>query len=71
MYINISNILESQNKTAYWLSKEIGCDYHNLLDMCNGKTMSIKFSMLEKICDALDCTPNDLLILEKHKLKKP
>lgn len=67
MYININNILESQNRTIYWLSKEIGCDYHSLINLCNNKTSSISFSMLERICLTLNCTPSDILKIEdKH-----
>jgi len=61
MYININQILESQNKTPYWLANEIGCDYHSLLKLCNGQTTGISFKILQQLCLTLKCSPNDIL----------
>lgn len=61
MRIVIDEILEKQNKSRYWLSKEIGYTYPSLMKLCNNETDSIKFDVLEKICIALGCTPNDIL----------
>jgi putative transcriptional regulator len=68
MQININSILASQNKTVFYLSKEIDCDYHSLLKLCNGETSSVSFNILEKLCLSLDCFPNDLFIIEKDKI---
>lgn len=60
MKIIIDEVLASQGKTRYWLAKEIGFAYHNLVKLCEGKTTSIKFELIENICKALKCTPNDI-----------
>lgn len=65
MKINIDEILKQQNKTRYWLSKKINFTYPNLMRLCNNQTESIRFEVLENICKALNCTPNDILIIEK------
>lgn len=65
MIIAIDEILQAKNKTRYWLSKEAGVTYPNIMKLCNNETESIKFEILEKICLALDCTPNDILQIEK------
>ena len=64
MKINIDNILKEQNHTRYWLAKETGITYPNMMNICNGKTVSIKLENIENICHALQCTPNDIFILD-------
>lgn len=63
MNINIDKILKKQGKTRYWLSKEINYSYPNLVKLANNKTSSINFLILENICIALNCTPNDLFLM--------
>ena len=63
MIINIDKILDNKGKTRYWLAKEVGITYPNLVKLCNNKTESIKFDILNKICNILECTPNDILTI--------
>lgn len=65
MQVEIDKILKERNKTRYWLSKETGITYTNISNLANNKTSSIKFEVLESICEALECSPNDILILKK------
>lgn len=67
MYINIDKILESKGKTRYWLSKETGITYQNIKKLADNKTNSIKFELIENICNVLECTPNDLFLLTSEK----
>ena len=64
MKIVINELLRQKDKTRYWLAKEIGVTYPNIMKLCNNKTESIKFDILEKICVLLECTPNDVCIIE-------
>lgn len=64
MKIIIDELLKQQNKTRYWLTKEVGVTYPNIMKLCNNETESIKFDILENICIALNCTPNDICIIE-------
>lgn len=64
MKIVIDELLRQKDKTRYWLAKEIGVTYPNIMKLCNNKTESIKFDILEKICVLLECTPNDVCIIE-------
>lgn len=59
--IKINEILEKQGKSRYWLSKEVGMTHQNLTKLARNDTTSISFENLEKICKALNCTPNDIL----------
>jgi putative transcriptional regulator len=65
MRITIDEVLQKHNKTRYWLSREIGCKYQNLVKLCNGETKSITFDLIERITKALDCTPNDIFDVNK------
>lgn len=61
---NIDQILELQNKTRYWLAKEVNTTYPTIMRICNNESESIKLSTIENICKALNCTLNDLFTLE-------
>lgn len=61
MYLNIKELLKKKNKTKYWLTKEMGTDFQSITNMIENKTKGIKFETLEKLCNALDCTPNDII----------
>lgn len=65
MRIAVDELLEKKGKSRYWLSKQTGITYANISRLCNNETVSIKFAILEKICVVLECSPNDILILEK------
>lgn len=65
MIILIDDILKKQNRSRYWLAKETNITYQNIMKICNNQTDSIKFSVLEKICNALNCLPNDILQVKK------
>ena len=56
--------LQELGKSRYWVSKETNITYPNIIKICNNQTESIKFSSLESICKALNCTLNDLFIIE-------
>ncbi|MEL7654739.1 MAG: helix-turn-helix transcriptional regulator [Bacillota bacterium] len=57
-------MLIKRNRTRYWLAEETGIRYHNLIKICDNKTSSISFDVLERICRALQCTPGDIIILD-------
>ena len=46
------------------LSAKVGVTVVNLSILKNGHARAIRFSTLTAICDALDCTPGELLTLE-------
>ena len=61
---NIDELLKKNNKTRYWLAKEVNITYPNLKKLADNETNSIKFDLLEKLCNALNCTPNDLFTIK-------
>lgn len=60
--LNVLKLLEERGKTKYWLYKQIDMSYQNYNKMVNNKSKSIQYSIVEQMCEALDCTPNDLLV---------
>lgn len=50
----------------YWLYKQLGMSYENFRRMANNQTVSIKFENLDALCQLLDCTIEELLILDDN-----
>jgi putative transcriptional regulator len=61
LQILIDEILDKRKKTRYWLAKKTNITYQNIMKICNNQTNSISFDVLERLCNALDCNPNDIL----------
>ncbi|MCT4543514.1 MAG: helix-turn-helix transcriptional regulator [Vallitalea sp.] len=59
--IKINEVLENQEKTVYWLAKEIGMSQWNLSKIVKNQTQQIKFEVLDKICNILDCKLEDII----------
>ena len=66
----IKDILIEQNKTCYWLAKQCNMSHNNMGKIVNGETSTIRFETLEKICKALNCTPNEIFTSDDPTLKK-
>lgn len=62
--LNVLELLQKNNRTKYWLYKQLGMSYQNLNKMINNQTKSIKYENIENICLLLNCTPNDLFIFK-------
>ena len=58
--LDVLRILEEQEKTKYWLYKQLGMSYQNFSKMVNNETKSIHYENIETMCLLLNCTPNDL-----------
>lgn len=67
--LNVKSILEEQSKSQYWLAKETGISPNNIGKICNGETKNIRLDTMDKICHALNCTPNDILTFNKNDTK--
>ena len=59
--VRIRQLLVSRGKTAYWLAKQTGISYTTLWRLSKGNSVGINFATLEKICNALECDPGDVL----------
>ncbi len=59
--INIDVMLAKRKMSVTELSEKVGITMANVSILKNGKAKAIKFSTLEKICEALECQPGDIL----------
>jgi putative transcriptional regulator len=59
--INLDVELAKQKMKLNELSDRVGISIQNLSVLKTGKAKAIRFSTLEKLCEALDCTPGDLI----------
>ena len=70
MRFKIDNILKERKLSRYQLSKQTGISEQALGRICRNETSSIEFSTIEKICKALNCTPNDIIIFDDPQLQR-
>lgn len=64
MYINIKKKLDEKGMSRYELAQKIGVTYPTITSIYNGTSTSIRFDILEKICNEFNCTPNDILFFD-------
>lgn len=64
--INIEQLLKKNNKTKYWLCKEMNITLRNLNNIINSNTSSISFRYIEDFCKYLNCEPGDLISIYKN-----
>lgn len=68
--VKLDTVLEEKNRTLYWLAKETGISHNTLWRMNKGLSTGISFDVLDKITDALECEPGDILIKALGSKKK-
>lgn len=65
--LNVKNLLDAKGKTQYWLSKQTGISANNVSKIYNGETINIRLDTINKLCEALECTPYELFIKDDTK----
>lgn len=63
--VNLDVMLAKRKMSVTELSEKLGITMANVSILKNGKAKAIKFSTLEKICEALECQPGDILEYQK------
>ncbi len=61
MKITLNDTLKQKGKSQYWLSKQTGIAASTINNLCNNKTTSIQFDVLQKICTTLNCNVSDII----------
>jgi putative transcriptional regulator len=61
VHIHLDELLQHHGMTLVDLSERVGVTVANLSILKNGRARAIRFSTLTAICDALECTPGQLL----------
>lgn len=71
--MRIDEMLEARGRSLYWLAKQSGVAYSTLWKLKTADTQGVSFGVLDRICEALECDPGDLLVRvidKKGKQKK-
>lgn len=59
--INLDVMMAKRKMSLNELSEKVGLTLSNLSILKTGKAKAIRFSTLEAICKALNCTPGDII----------
>jgi putative transcriptional regulator len=59
--VHLDRLLARRGMTLVELADRVGVTVVNLSVLKNGRARAIRFSTLTALCDALACTPGDLL----------
>ena len=62
---NIDVMLAKRKMSVTELAERVGITLANMSVLKNGKARAVKISTLQKLCQALDCQPGDLLEYRK------
>ncbi len=63
--VRLDYMLLERRMTLSELADKVGITLANLSILKTGKARAIRFSTLDAICKALDCTPADILEYQK------
>ncbi len=63
--INIDVMLAKRKMSVTELSQRVGITMANISILKNGKAKALRIETLDKICEALDCQPGDILEYRK------
>ncbi len=65
--LNITELLNKNGKTKYWLCQRMNITSRNLNRIINGYTTSISFKYIEEFCKYLNCSPGELIEIINEK----
>lgn len=49
-------------RSHWWLAKTSQINYSVIRNLASQRSQQVAYSTLEKLCDALECEPGDLLV---------
>lgn len=58
--LRVLDILAEQNHSKYWLYIQMNLSYQNFNRLVNNETRAIRYENIEKLCNILKCSPDDL-----------
>jgi len=68
--VRLDVVLALRKMKAKQLAAEIGITETNLSLLRTGKVKGVRFDTLARLCEVLDCTPGDLLVLGEVEEQK-
>ncbi len=64
--LNLKYLLQKENKTRYWLMKQLNSNYTTVNKLVENETTKITFDMIERLLKVFDCKIEDLLINDEE-----
>ncbi|AGH82507.1 transcriptional regulator [Psychromonas sp. CNPT3] len=68
--INLDAMMLKRKMKLKTLALEVGITEQNLSILKNSKAKAIRFSTLDKICQALQCQTGDILYFEENEMSE-
>lgn len=66
--VNLDKILVEKKTSSKELAQHVGITEQNISLLKTGRVRGIRFTTLEKICEALKCQPGDILAYDADEL---
>ena len=65
--LQIDRVLKERGRSAYWLAQQTGIDESALVRLRKQRTKGIQWKTLIPLCEALECSPSDLIVMVEEK----
>ena len=65
--VNLDVMMAKRKISAGELAERVGITVANISILKNGRAKAIRFSTLERICEALNCQPGDILMFTSDR----
>ena len=59
------------DRSHYWLAQRTGIAHSTIRRLASPKSQRIYYTTLDKLCDALKCSPGDLLVKVPDRKRTP
>lgn len=66
IYIDLANVLKEKNVSKNKICMECAMQRTQLNKYCRNEMSRVDLSILGRLCEYLDCTPNDILKMKKE-----
>jgi putative transcriptional regulator len=63
--LHLDRVMEERKMSLNELAEKVGISNVNLSKIKNNKVTAVRFSTLAGICEALECSPGDILEYQK------
>lgn len=60
--LDVKTQLDKLGKSRFWLSQQTGINANHISKIYNGDTGSINLNTIDKLCSALNCGVEDIII---------
>lgn len=66
IYIDLENLLKEKKISKNKVCQYCGMQRTQLNNYCKNKVSRVDLSILAKLCDVIECTPNDILKISEE-----